>query len=120
MNDIFKRKCQCCGETFVTTNSIKVYKSGHQAKNNNRNQNAKRKKLHELNKPLERTYKIFDELLAEKKSISVTREFLRGRNVELTWLTHFDEFLGNEEPHIHDIMILDFDNFITLKRRKHA
>lgn len=117
MKEIYKKKCKCCGETFVTTKGNKVYITGHQKPNNNENQNAKRKKLHELNKPLSRNYQVFDELLGKKDSVDVSFEYLSGRKVQTGWMTHMDKYNGVKERCIHDIVIKVNSDHLTLIRK---
>ncbi|MEN9700879.1 MAG: hypothetical protein RIR55_182 [Bacteroidota bacterium] len=118
MKKQYLKKCKCCGEPFQTTKGNKVYKTGHQKTNNNDLQNERRKAWQILSKPIAKTYEVYNELLGELSFVTVSYDYLKGRSVETFWMTHLQKFGRLNEPHIHDIMILHFEHFIMLKRRK--
>jgi hypothetical protein len=120
MKKIIRKKCKCCGEEFFTTKDNKLYITGHQKANNNNIQNARRKRLHKLNSPLTKAYEVFDQLLGSKISVEVTKEFLKGRNIKPGWMTNLDIYKGEMAIFLHDIIIFDNPDHLTLKRSKHA
>jgi hypothetical protein len=112
--------CNCCGEPFVTTKGNKVYKTGHQKRNNNDVQNAKRKKVYDLNKEIAEAYLFYDDLLGNESSIEVSMDYLRRHNIKLGWMTHMEEYEGQPEKHLHDIMLINNKTHLKLIRRNHA
>jgi hypothetical protein len=120
MKERFRKLCLCCGKPFVTTKDNKVYITGHQKPNNNDVQNAKRKKVYDLNKAIAEAYQFYDDLLGENMSLEVSMAYLREHKIQLGWMTHMDDYKGQPEKHLHDIIILNNNTHLTLIRRKHA
>ena len=116
---IHKRICKCgCGEKFETTKINKRYIEGHQRKHNNMVQNEKRKRLAVVVSPMIKTYWIYNTLLGNKESVTISKEFLRGRNAIISISSHLDKIDDEKVPFIKDIAIIADGNNIILKRKK--
>ncbi|MAB49341.1 MAG: hypothetical protein CMC05_11990 [Flavobacteriaceae bacterium] len=86
---IEKRICPYCGVEFVPKRSNQIFNNSvcRIAYNNKRN-NAKRKELAKLFKPIEKQYEILLSLLNANKEVDVHREFLRGAGFNFSLFTH--------------------------------
>lgn len=116
---IHKRICKCgCGEKIETTKNNKVYADGHQVENNNLVQNEKRRKSNILNKPLNKTYQIYDKLLGIKLSVRFSKEYLRGKGADLSFNTKTVQIEKKMINCIFDILLINDDKYLTLKRIK--
>jgi hypothetical protein len=117
--NIYDRPCKCgCGERIETSKNNKLYADGHQIKNNNLVQNEKRHKLNVLNKPLMKTYQIYDKLLGIKSLKSFSKEFLRGKGANLAFNTKTVLIEGKNINCIFDILLISENDYFTLKRIK--
>jgi hypothetical protein len=117
--NIYYRPCKCgCGERIETTKNIKVYADGHQVENNNLVQNEKRRKSNILNKPLNKTYQIYDKLLGIKSSVRFSKEYLRGKGADLSFNTKTVWIEGKYINSIFDILLISENDYLTLKRMK--
>lgn len=116
---IYYRPCKCgCGERIETTKNNKVYADGHQVENNNLVQNEKRRKSNILNKPLNKTYQIYDKLLGIKLSVRFSKEYLRGKGADLSFNTKIVQIEKKMINCIFDILLINDDKYLTLKRIK--
>lgn len=119
MVKLYKKECPCCGETFQTTRIDKIYKNSlHQRSYNNNKQANKRKLLDQLNKPINATYKIFKELLGNKISISISKQFLKGKGADLKYFTHVKNIDGQPTKMLYDIEIRTEEENINLRKNK--
>jgi hypothetical protein len=117
--NIYYRPCKCgCGEKFETTKNTKVYADGHQKINNNMVQNENRRKSNILNKPLKKTYQIYDKLLGIKSSVRFSKEYLRGKGADLSFNTKTVQIGEKNINCIFDILLYNDDKYLILKRIK--
>ena len=65
-----------------------------------------------------KTYWIYNTLLGNKESVTISKEFLRGRNAIISISSHLDKIDDAKVPFIKDIAIIADGNNIILKRKK--
>lgn len=123
MANNFKRTCKCgCGEVFETRRKDKFYlDKSHQVSNNNQVQYDRYRKLLPIQTLERHTYNLYLSLLGEKESVKRSREFLRGKGIELGLLNHYTKINGREEHALFDIAIIpdrDDQNMITIQKIK--
>jgi hypothetical protein len=120
--EVKKLYCKCCGESFETSRSDKVYlNKRHQVKHNNQVQYEKIQRLNPLQLRERQTYLIYLRLLGDKEIASFTREFLRGAGADLSLLNRFTTVNGNNQMSLFDVLIIfnsENQQLITLKRQK--
>lgn len=117
MSKLYKRECPCCGETFETNRIDKFYIADlHQRNHNNSRQYDKRKKLDLINKPLNATYNIYKELLGNKLSTRISKEFLKGRGANLKYFSHVEKIDGLPTHVLFDIAIINEETIINLRK----
>lgn len=119
MAKLYEKECLCCGEKFQTSRTDKIFKNSlHQRSYNNNKQANKRKLLDQLNKPINATYKIFKELLGNKISISISKQFLKGKGADLKYFTHVKNIDGQPTKILYDIEIRTEEENINLRKNK--
>ena len=119
MAKLYEKECLCCGEKFQTSRTDKIFKNSlHQRSYNNNKQANKRKLLDRLNKPINATYKIFKELLGNKISISISKQFLKGKGADLKYFTHVKNIDGQPTKMLYDIEIRTEEENINLRKNK--
>lgn len=119
MAKLYTKECPCCGETFQTTRIDKIYKNSlHQRSYNNNKQANKRKLLDRLNKPINATYKIYKEMLGNKMSTRIPREFLKGKGANLRYFSHVTSIDGVPTNMLFDIAIIPEGTIINLRKIK--
>jgi len=119
MAKLYEKECLCCGEKFQTSRTDKIFKNSlHQRSYNNNKQANKRKLLDQLNKPINATYKIFKELLGNKISISISKQFLKGKGADLKYFTHVKNIDNKPTKMLYDIEITTEEEYINLRKNK--
>jgi hypothetical protein len=117
MAKLYTKECPCCLEKFETNRIDKIYKNYlHQRKYNNEQQAKKRKQLSQFFKPINATYKIYNELLVGKTSVKKSKEFLRGKGANLEFFSHVDKVNEEITHFLYDIAIIDNGSSIILKK----
>lgn len=108
MTHNLKRTCKCgCGEVFETRRKDKFYlKRSHQVRNNNQVQYDKYRKLLPIQTLERQTYNLYLSLLDNKESVTYSRDFLRGKGIDLGLLNHYTIIDGKKEPALFDIVII--------------
>jgi len=88
-NEIEKRICPYCGVEFIPKRSNQTFcNSACRTAHHNKRNNAKRKELAKLFKPIEKQYYALLELLNGEKEVTVHKEYLRGIGVNFSLFTH--------------------------------
>jgi hypothetical protein len=87
--EIVKRICPYSGIEFIPKRSNQIFADSECriAYHNDKN-NAKRRKLATLFRPIEKQYDVLLKLLKGKKQVTVHKEFLRGAGFNFSLFTH--------------------------------
>jgi hypothetical protein len=84
------RKCLYSGEEFVPRRNNQVFASKKNRTNyHNKINNMLRNNLKKTNNQLLLNYKVCIDLLAKKESVTIHREFLRGKGFDYSYFTNF-------------------------------
>ncbi|MCB0463284.1 MAG: hypothetical protein KDC81_11325 [Flavobacteriaceae bacterium] len=88
-SEIEKRICPDCGVEFIPKRSNQTYcNSTCRTAHHNKRNNAKRKELAKIFKPIIEQYEILLKLLKGRKEVQVHKEYLRGTGFNFSLFTH--------------------------------
>lgn len=84
------RKCLYSGEEFIPKRNNQIFASRKNRNNyHNKINNQLRNELKSVNNQLTLNYKICSNLLGKNKSITIHREFLKGKGFDFTYFIGF-------------------------------
>jgi len=106
------------GEKFSPTrNNQKFVSRKNRIKFHNIRANKLRSSISHIERPLHINLKILNELLVDKKHITVHKEFLLGKGYSFGVLTHYEIYQEKQRPAIYNYIIVQKsdDNVLIIK-----
>ena len=81
----------------------------NQVKFNNLKARKLRKAMADVNKPLNKNFRILNELMADKNMATFHKQFLLGKEFNFSVLTHFETYEGNPHYALYNFIIIPIE-----------
>ena len=107
------------GEVFVPSRSNQLFASEeNRIRFHNERAKAIRKQKAFIDRPLHVNQRILSEVLGDKESVEVHRQFLLGKGFSMSTFTHYTELEGKHYPSIYEFVLIPLagERFKILRR----